>query len=251
MLHRLSLSSKTPPTRINIEDSGRLGFDYQIRLSRRKTMAMEVRDGQVLVAAPHRTNLKQLHRWVETKANWVRQKLEEQALRRQQVPTPQFCDGARWAFLGKKFIVNISHGNRKDCTFEDGSLNLCLSSRSRRTQTEQIRLQMQDWYKQVARDTLTQKSIHVCQRLNTQFRSINLRRTKTKWGHCTARGELQYNWLIMQAPEDIVDYLVAHECCHLLHLNHGPNFWAQVKDICPDYLEQRQWLKDNGHRLVF
>ena len=77
-----------------------------------------------------------------------------------------------------------------------------------------------------------------------------MRFTRSKWGHCTSEGVLQYNWHIVLAPEPVVDYLVAHEVCHLRHLNHSAHFWALVASVCPDYQAQRDWLKANGRCLT-
>ncbi len=60
---------------------------------------------------------------------------------------------------------------------------------------------------------------------------------------------VQYNWLIMLAPANCVDYLIAHEICHLKHMNHSKTYWALVESVCPHYRESRRWIKANEHRL--
>ncbi len=80
---------------------------------------------------------------------------------------------------------------------------------------------------------------------------IKLRKTKSKWGHCTSTGVLQYNWMIMLAPYSIIDYMITHEVCHLLHMDHSQRFWNRVESICPDCDHYINWLKEHEHRLWF
>ena len=97
---------------------------------------------------------------------------------------------------------------------------------------------------------LSRKTLALAARLGKTVSKITIKATKTKWGHCTSRGAIQYNWQILLAPEPVVDYLVAHEVSHLIHHDHSPAFWARVARICPDYLALRRWLKQQGGQLV-
>ena len=127
-----------------------------------------------------------------------------------------------------------------------------ISLYSRYRQPDEARLQsaLQRLYQSEALALLAKKSEKLASVLGLKFALVRVRRTKSKWGHCTVRGELQYNWLVCLAPEPVVDYLVAHEVCHLCHHNHGRAFWQLVESVCPRYRELRRWLRDNGHRLV-
>lgn len=79
---------------------------------------------------------------------------------------------------------------------------------------------------------------------------ITVRNQKTLWGSCSAKGNLNFNCLLMLCPEEIRDYVVVHELCHRIELNHSPRFWAQVERILPDYKSRRKWLKDNGGDII-
>ena len=78
---------------------------------------------------------------------------------------------------------------------------------------------------------------------------VSFRKTKTKWGHCSTRGIIQFNWLIMMAPNEVIDYLVAHEVSHLVHMNHSTDYWRVVSSLCPNYKIHRDWLRENEHRF--
>jgi len=246
-------SRRTPrqsPRHIPVAAKASLGFDYVIRLSHRKSAVIEIKAEEVRVSAPHRATQKELKQWVEQKAPWIRQKLDLQAQRRQQIPTRHFTEGAQWPFMGQTLSLRIRVADKSQTLKGDGELSIQLSRRSQKPQSEQIKLALQEWYKQQALEQLTQKSQYWCHQLHTRYRSIKLRRTKSKWGHCTIQGDLQFNWLILQAPESVIDYLVVHECCHLIHHNHSAQFWTLVQQLLPNYRKDKQWLREHGHQLL-
>lgn len=76
--------------------------------------------------------------------------------------------------------------------------------------------------------------------------SIAFKDTKTRWGSCSSKGNLNFSWRIAMAPPEIVDYLAAHEVAHLTEMNHGPRFWALCRKLCPQTESARAWLKENG-----
>ena len=79
---------------------------------------------------------------------------------------------------------------------------------------------------------------------------VTIRSQRTRWGSCSARGNLNFNCLLSLCPEAVRDYVVVHELCHRIELNHSPRFWAEVARIMPDYALHRNWLKENGGSLI-
>ena len=82
--------------------------------------------------------------------------------------------------------------------------------------------------------------------MGVSYGSITVREQKTRWGSCSAKGNLNFNWKLVLMPEEILDYVVVHELAHRLQMNHSTEFWDEVEKILPDYRKRRQWLKENG-----
>ena len=79
---------------------------------------------------------------------------------------------------------------------------------------------------------------------------ITIRNQKTRWGSCSAKGNLNFNCLLMLVPNDVIDYVIVHELCHRLEMNHSKIFWSHVEAVLPDYKISRKWLKDNGNSII-
>ena len=86
--------------------------------------------------------------------------------------------------------------------------------------------------------------------IGVEYGRIAIRNQKTRWGSCSSKGNLNFNCLLMLVPEDVRDYVIVHELCHLIELNHSPAFWIEVEKIIPDYKQKRKWLKENGSRII-
>ncbi|MCM1253486.1 MAG: M48 family metallopeptidase [Clostridium sp.] len=105
-------------------------------------------------------------------------------------------------------------------------------------------------YKEAARDYIPKRVAYYQALTGGTYNRITIRNQKTRWGSCSGKGTLSFNWRLMLAPPAILDYVVVHELCHLTHMDHSPAFWQAVKSVYPDYKNARKWLKDHGNELV-
>ncbi len=108
--------------------------------------------------------------------------------------------------------------------------------------------------KTMARDRLEPKVREYAERIDRPYRRISLRDTRSRWGSCSEMGNLMFNWRLIMAPCEVLDYVAAHEVAHLAEMNHSAAFWQKVRDLCPAFEDHRKWLKTEGaalHRFRF
>ena len=101
-----------------------------------------------------------------------------------------------------------------------------------------------------AAEYIPQRVRYYAPAVGVEVKKIAIRDQRTKWGSCSAKGNLNFNCLLMLAPPETVDAVVVHELCHLKHMNHSPLFYAEVARVLPDYREREKWLKENGRSVL-
>ncbi len=104
--------------------------------------------------------------------------------------------------------------------------------------------------KSQARQDITRRVEQYAAILGLEYGRIAIRAQKSRWGSCSGKKNLNFNCLLMLCPEQIRDYVVVHELCHLKEMNHSKSFWALVETVLPDYREQRDWLKKHGTEII-
>jgi|SRR5581483_4249986 len=106
------------------------------------------------------------------------------------------------------------------------------------------------WYRERARESFAQAVAAEAQRLGVTYGRISIRDQRTRWGSCSAAGDLSFNWRLVMAPPDVLAYVVVHELCHRLRRDHAPAFWALVEQARPGYQEDKRWLAVHGRELL-
>jgi len=217
-----------------------------IKSSRRKTTALKIKDGEVSIHIPTRLPLKFAREFVVQKTSWIKTKLADQALK--QIEEKQFIDGEEFFFLGKQYTLRLIQIDSSPL-IKKNQQQLELHGRLNRLSKTAIRAALVRWYKQQAESYLIERTAHLSKATQITPRSITVKTYKARWGSCNIRGELQYNWKLILAPPDIIDYVITHELCHIKHHNHSTQFWQLVEHFSPAFKASRHWLKSNGYRL--
>lgn len=97
---------------------------------------------------------------------------------------------------------------------------------------------------------IPERVAYYAQKLNVKYNRITIRNQKTRWGSCSRKNNLNFNCLLTKCPSEVLDYVVVHELCHLVHFNHSNDFWSLVASQLPEYKKSRAWLKENGSALI-
>ena len=105
------------------------------------------------------------------------------------------------------------------------------------------------YYRNLAREVLGARTGYYARKMGVTYGRISIREQKTRWGSCSSKGNLNFNWRLIFAPEEVVDYIVVHELAHRKEMNHSRAFYDVVASILPDYKVREKWLKENGEKL--
>ena len=113
-----------------------------------------------------------------------------------------------------------------------------------------IKTLLEEWYLREALKVLKFRTNELAKKMKVEPRGMKVKNYISKWGSCTIDHKISYNWRIIMAPDDIIDYLIVHELSHIFEPNHSKNFWQHVGNYCEDFQTKRKWLRENGHKLV-
>lgn len=225
--------------------------EYQLIRSRRKTISLSFDSTcRLIVKAPFWVTQRQIEAFLEEKAEWI----ENTAIRLRHAKKEEektriaLENGDELYFLGEKRILSVIREERKHArvVWAMGRLLLYVPYDA---DYEKKRKQLEKWYRKEAAELLNEKAGEFAARLQVDYEEIRIKDQKSRWGSCSSKGNLNFNWRIIMAPEAVCDYVVIHELCHLVYMDHSENFWSLVEKLCPDYREYRKWLKENGKRL--
>lgn len=225
----------------------KLGFEYRIVRSKRKTVAIHLRGDQVEVRTPQRIDTAWVQQFVESKSGWITAQLARQIKNKSE--QYRMADGEIITFLGRELQLQLRLASRNKVYIEAGQL--CIEGRI--DQPGKALKLFHSWLKDQARAYMIPRTEAYAARLSVEdsLQQIRFRKTRSKWGHCSSKGIIQFNELIMLAPAEVVEYLMIHEACHLVHMNHSRQYWQLVASHCPDYRKTKTWLTENGHRFWF
>jgi predicted metal-dependent hydrolase len=112
------------------------------------------------------------------------------------------------------------------------------------------RLQIERWYRRMAREEVVPRLDEAVAELGVSYASLRIANQRTRWGSCSTTGAMSFNWRLLLGPPEILDYVVWHEACHLVHMDHSRRFWSLLERHLPDHRTPRRWLKDHGATLV-
>ena len=218
-----------------------------IRSSKRKTSAIKIQKGKVFVMVPERLSRAVIESLVTEKTRWIKEKL---AIQKEiiAIKPKEFISGEAFSCLDKSHPLKIESGLYPDIKLHQDELVVSVRDKAA-DNAQAIKQLLIKWFKQQAESALRDKTEHFSRMIGVNASSVTIKSFKARWGSCSVTAGIQYNWKIIIAPDRIVNYVVIHELCHILHHNHSPAFWKAVERYCHDYRDCGAWLKSNGARL--
>lgn len=206
--------------------------------ARRVSLRVDAAQRRILLTAPLRMSRATAMGFAESQAGWIASRLKRLPARR------PFVDGAELPLFGEPHRIR-HRGDRRGTVWREGS-EVHVAGRP-----EHLSRRLRDWLIAELRGQLVPLVHAKAARVERPVKRITLRDSRSRWGSCGPDATLSFSWRLVFAPPEVLDYLVAHEVAHLVHLNHGPRFWALARTLCEGPIEGPQaWLKKNGEILL-
>ena len=227
----------TPTERLDLPGGGTV--DVAIRASsraRRIQIKVAPVGGAVELVLPHGATRAEGLAFLKAKEGWVAERTGN-ALRR--VP---FADGTAFPFLGHELTIRLVASPRAGVRRQGDTLQVF-------GRPETVSPQVERWLRRAARAEIEPRVREKAALLDAPHGRIAIRDTTSRWGSCSAKGNLGFSWRLVMAPPPVLAYVVAHEVAHLAEHNHGKRFWAHVGRLCEDAEAPRAWLRRNGAAL--
>lgn len=229
-------------------------ISYSIRRSHKaKYVSLSIGAGGLHVVSPFSINDREIISYVEKKREWIFNKLESYRQRLMQIPVErEFISGEKLLYMGNNYPLKVLE-HKGGCTkinLTDGQflvdINSDIPTEKRR---EEIQGKLEQWYINRAKELINERLEIFSNKIGVMFNTVRFKKQKTRWGSCSQKGNLNFNWKLVMAPTFIVDYVVVHELCHFKQMNHSREFWLLVENQISDYKNMRKWLKENGYKL--
>lgn len=204
--------------------------------SRRKTIALVIdSDGELIVRAPFYASSSDIMRFVQEKQEWICKKSEEMKQKKQERPKLALQEGETIPYLGRE--CRIFRGMTKKICFDGKAFLL--------PESEDANQKLIAWYKKRAAVILQERVATIANNMHVSPNGVKITSAKTRWGSCSGTNHLNFSWRLIMCPPEVVDYVVVHELCHILHKNHSRSFWESVGRVDMSYQEHENWLKEN------
>jgi len=218
-------------------------IEYQIKYSNRKTLNISVeRDRNIIVRAPHYLTPEKIDKIVQSKRQWIKEKLNHAQKYPLVSESKEFVSGETLMYLGKNYQLLVVDEEFDGIEFDQ---RFKISKVNQPKANELFK----KWYLKQALIKIEPLATKYAKSLGVQYNQFKTSEMKYRWGSCTPANNIIFNWRIIKAPMYVLEYLVAHELVHLIENNHTPRFWNILSIQVPNYEKAKNWLKKNGQLL--
>lgn len=227
-------------------------IDYTLVRSkkRRKTTVIEVRgENNIIVRAPMRVSTQHVTDFVAKNQDWIIQKI---ALIKKRPPAPsiQLTEGSFLPYMGASIPLRIYRNGTKKVSFRLDANTLIADIPQNYILNDDSKSRLISWYKQSAKKVISSRVNFYAAVIGKKYNRISIKEVRSIWGSCSSNSNLNFNWRLLLAPAEIIDYIVIHEVCHLIYRGHSKHFWQKVAELDPEYKKHQLWLKNNGPTLT-
>ena len=220
---------------------------YKIKRSMRKTISLHINSDGLEVRAPLRASQKKIDIFINSKLEWIEKNLDY--MKNIEHAKSKFATDydTEIVICGTKFVITPAHDSKYKTKVELQENYLIVPKDKT---AEEIKTLVVRFYKKSARAFIPDRVEYWAKKMRIGLPTVRITSAHTRWGSCSAKGGINFSWLLMMADVDAIDYVIIHELAHLEHHDHSKNFWKLVSDYCPDYKTQKEALNKLSRKLL-
>lgn len=236
-------------------------FEYKVIRRKRKTIGIKITaEGEVIVTSPFNISEETILNIIKKKEKWIKSKLQLLS-QHKSYKDRNFKSGEKLLYIGKELELEIRNlSSNKIGLLTDYSLNnnlvrisdekvLVYVDDNKLNKGDIIRELIIKFYRIEAEKLLRERTSYYSKIIGVSLNKVTVKDQKTIWGSCSSKKNINYSYRLVMAPIDIIDYVVVHELCHLIHMDHSKEYWRSVELVLPDYKKRKLWLKNYGNTL--
>ncbi len=232
-----------------------MSFTILRKKRRKRTIAFTVdADRTIRVLAPMRTSFSFVQTMLQKRSDVVLRRLHSLEAMGSVQTGPRFAQDDIIRYLGHDYRLRVTQDEKRlqGCRiwprrFEVNIADTALSDQALR---DKVRTEIRLWMKKRAKVKLHERLDYWAGIMGVKYQKLMLTEPEWQWGSCSSQNVIRLNWRLIMAPLSLLDYVVAHELCHVKHKNHSPRFWGMLEDFMPDCMARRKQLRQPGHGLV-
>lgn len=219
--------------------------DYVLkRTRRRRSIAFSVDGDGLVVSAPWNASDSRIQRSIAEAANWIVRKLDEWS--GYETRKQRWADGEQLEYLGRPLMIKVVADAVlvPPVLLDEWYLQVTVADPEGEKRIHEAAVA---WYRRHASRNFTDRITLYATQMGLAVPQLCLSAAQTQWGSCNSKGQIRLNWRLIQAPQDVIDYVVVHELAHLFEMNHSKRFWQIVARHFPGHLRARKHLDKRGH----
>jgi predicted metal-dependent hydrolase len=218
------------------------------RSARARCARLEIRQATGLtIVIPKSYNVTDISDLIQKKKRWILNNLTRYCQAQPPATGKKLKSGDSIPYLGRelKLVTQQTQENDDSAVLERNKLIISLGNKN-----NGLDLVLEQWYRMQAAQLIKEKADKLSARFGLAYNRLTIRGQKSRWGSCSRKGNLSFNWKLMMTPEPVIDYVITHELLHLKEMNHTKKFWELVSKHCPHWRERRKWLKEHEAELT-
>lgn len=233
-------------------------IDVKVVYRKRKNISIRIIPKNTIeIISPRSVSISFLKKVIEEKSSWIMKTLDKYENVDESFKDRKYVNGEIFYYLGQEYKLKIIkdkniENNKNYCHIDIEEKNLRITTNN--NDSEYIKNELKKWYK-IESEKIVIERLEVLKKEKPMMNKltpniIKIKEQKKRWGSCTSRKTIYINSRISMARVDVIDYILVHEFCHLVHMNHSKDFYNLVGEILPSVRESEKWLKENSYKLT-